>query len=59
MLHGDAERFVVAAKSAGVDVKFEIWNDMLHVFQGFGLRRFPEAKEAMKNIKNFVAILFS
>ncbi|TFG02820.1 MAG: steryl acetyl hydrolase [Promethearchaeota archaeon] len=59
MLYGDAERFVVAAKSAGVDVKFETWDDMLHVFQGFGLRRFPEAKEAMNNIKKFVAILFS
>jgi len=59
MLYGDAERFVVAAKSAGVDIKFQAWDDMLHVFQGFGLRRFPEAKEAINNIGEFVNSLFS
>ncbi|TFG16334.1 MAG: alpha/beta hydrolase [Promethearchaeota archaeon] len=59
MLYGDAERFVVAAKSAGVIIKFQAWDDMLHVFQGFGLRRFPEAKEALKNLDEFVNSLFS
>lgn len=58
MLFGDAERFVIAAKSAGVDVSFEAWHDMLHVFQGFGLRRFSEAKEAIYNIRAFVDNLF-
>ena len=59
MLYGDAERFVIAAKTAGVEVKLEAWDDMLHVFQGFGLRRFPEAKEAINNIRIFVENLFS
>ena len=59
MLYGDAERFVIAAKAAGVNIKFEAWDDMLHVFQGFGLRRFPEAKEAINNIGRFVNNLFS
>jgi acetyl esterase/lipase len=59
MLYGDAERFVIAAKSAGNDIELEAWDDMLHVFQGFGLRRFPEAKQAINNIGIFVDSLFS
>jgi monoterpene epsilon-lactone hydrolase len=59
MLYGDSERLVIAAKTAGIDVTFETWDDMLHVFQGFGLKSLPEAKEAIQNMKNFVQKLYN
>jgi acetyl esterase/lipase len=59
MLYGDSERFAIAAKAAGVDVTFESWDNMLHVFQSFGLKKLPEAKEAIKNMKKFVKKLYS
>lgn len=54
MLYGDSKRFYEKAKAEGVDVKLEVWNDMPHVFQGFGLRALPEAREALDNIAKFV-----
>ena len=54
MLYSDSKRFFERAKEAGVDVKLQTWDDMVHVFQGFGLNDLAEAKEAIKNIGEFV-----
>jgi monoterpene epsilon-lactone hydrolase len=58
MLYGDAERFAITAKASGVNVKLETWEDMIHVFPYFGLKSFPEAQEAIDNIKKFVNKLY-
>jgi acetyl esterase/lipase len=52
-LFDDAVRFDAAARSAGVDVTFEAWNEMVHVFQSFGAL-LPEALEATERIGAFV-----
>jgi monoterpene epsilon-lactone hydrolase len=54
MLYSDSTRFVDKAKAAGVDVRLETWDDMLHVFHDFGLHELPEAKEAIAHIGEFV-----
>jgi acetyl esterase/lipase len=59
MLYCDSTRFVEKAKSAGVEVTMETWDDMLHVFHLFGLNDLPEAKEAIAHIGEFVQKRFS
>lgn len=59
MLYGDAERFAIKVKAAGVNVKFETWDDMPHVFPYFGLKSLPETQEAINNMQKFVSKLFS
>jgi monoterpene epsilon-lactone hydrolase len=54
MLYSHAKRFYDQAQKAGVDITLQTWDDMVHVFQGFGLNILPEAKEAIKKIKQFV-----
>ncbi len=56
MLYDDSRLFVERAKTAGVDATLEVWNEMMHVFQAFGL---PESKEAIANISKFVQKLFN
>ncbi len=56
MLYDDSRLFVERAKAAGVDATLEVWDDMMHVFQAFGL---PESKEAIANISKFVQRLFN
>lgn len=56
MLYDDSRLFVERAKTAGVDATLEVWNEMMHVFQAFGL---PESKEAIDNISKFVQKLFN
>jgi acetyl esterase/lipase len=51
MIYSDSERFVEKAEAAGVDVTFQTWDDMLHVFQCFD---FPETDEAIGMIGAFV-----
>ena len=51
MVYSDSKRFVEKAKAAGVDVTFQIWDDMLHVFQSFN---FPETDKAIDMIGEFV-----
>jgi acetyl esterase/lipase len=53
MLYSHAKRFYERAKKAGVDITLQTWDDMVHVFQGFGLNELPEAKEAIENIRQF------
>jgi monoterpene epsilon-lactone hydrolase len=59
MLYGDAERFAIKAKAAGVNVKIETWDNMPHVFPYFGLRSLSETQEAINNMQKFVNKLFS
>ncbi|MHA2297444.1 MAG: alpha/beta hydrolase [Candidatus Hodarchaeales archaeon] len=54
ILYSDSKRLFDRAKAAGVDVKLETWDGMLHVFQSFGLQYLSEAREAIANIGDFV-----
>ncbi|WXG39397.1 MAG: alpha/beta hydrolase [Candidatus Freyarchaeum deiterrae] len=58
MLYGGAKRFADRAKEAGVDVTFETWDGMPHVWQSFGLEVLPEAKQATAKIGEFIQKLF-
>ncbi|MGH7987918.1 MAG: alpha/beta hydrolase [Candidatus Binataceae bacterium] len=49
----DSTRLAERAKAAGVEVKLEVWPEMIHVFQLFGAVM-PEAREAIAGIGNFV-----
>ncbi len=51
MLFNDSTRFVEHAKSTGIDVTLQTWDDTLHVFQAFDL---PEAVEAISEIGKFI-----
>ncbi|MFX1340392.1 MAG: alpha/beta hydrolase [Promethearchaeota archaeon] len=53
MLYSHAKKFYERAKEAGVDITLQTWDDMVHVFQGFGLNILPEAKEAIEKIRQF------
>jgi len=53
ILLDDSIRFVDAAKAAGVDVKFEVWDDMIHMFQMFASMA-PEGQDAINKIGEFV-----
>jgi acetyl esterase/lipase len=58
MLYDHSTRFIERAKAAGVNATLQEWNDTIHVFQGFGLKALPEAKEAIEKIGNFICNLF-
>jgi epsilon-lactone hydrolase len=49
----DASRLAERAKTAGVDVTFEPWPDMIHVWQWFG-SFLPEARQAIDRIGEFI-----
>ena len=53
MLYSEIKRFYDQAKKAGVDVELQTWDEMVHVFQGFGLHEIPEADEAFQRIGQF------
>ena len=53
VLYDDSTRFAELARAAGVDVSFEAWEDMVHVFQAFG-GLLPEAGEAIGKIGDFL-----
>jgi acetyl esterase/lipase len=53
LLLDDSIRFVDTAKAAGVDVKFEIWDDMIHMFQMFAAMA-PEGQDGINKIGEFV-----
>lgn len=59
MLFEEGRQFGEKARAAGVDVTLEIWDDMPHVFQGFGLHDLPEAKEAITKIGEFARNRFN
>jgi acetyl esterase/lipase len=49
----DATRVAERAKAAGVDVTYEEWDDMIHVFQVFAAL-LPEGQQAIEKIGAFV-----
>ena len=49
----DATRLAEKARSEGVDVSLEVWEEMIHVFQAFGAM-LPEAREAVARIGEFL-----
>jgi acetyl esterase/lipase len=59
MLYSHAKRFYERAKEAGIQIELQEWDDMVHVFQGFGLNVLPEANEAIEKIKKFVQKLIT
>mgnify|MGYP001191320417 CR=1 FL=1 len=52
-LYDDSVRLAERARAAGVQVEFEPWEDMIHVFQSFSM--LPEATRAVARIGEFVA----
>jgi len=53
ILLDDSTLLAELAEKAGVDVKLEIWEDMIHVFQAFAAFA-PESREAIEKIGEFV-----
>ncbi|MHA1987601.1 MAG: alpha/beta hydrolase [Promethearchaeota archaeon] len=53
LLLDDSTRFSEKAKSAGVDVLIEVWEDMIHVFQALALWA-PEGMQAIEKIGKFI-----
>jgi len=53
VLLDDSVRLADRARAAGVDVRLEAWDDLVHVFQAFG-PLVPEAVEAVDGIGAFV-----
>ena len=49
----DAARLAERAKSAGVDVALEVWDDMFHVWQFFA-GMLPEGQQAIDRIGEFI-----
>lgn len=49
----DSVRFADRAKSSGVDVSLELWEDMIHVFQAFAAFA-PESREGIEKIGIFI-----
>ena len=43
------QKIAESAESSGCNVKLEIWEDMVHVFQGYA-PFLPEANDALKSI---------
>jgi len=54
VLLDDSKKIAQKAKSDGCDVELEIWNDMIHIFQGFA-PFLPEANRALKKIGSFMS----
>ena len=54
VLLDDSKKIAQKAKSDGCDVELEIWNDMIHIFQGFA-PFLPEANKALKKIGSFIS----
>jgi acetyl esterase/lipase len=53
ILHDDAPRLADAARAAGVEVTFEEWPDMFHVWHAFA-GALPEADEAIASVGAFL-----
>jgi acetyl esterase/lipase len=53
MLLSDIKAFCARAEEAGVDVTLQVWDGMVHAFQGFTFV-LPEARDAMAAIGDFI-----
>ena len=54
ILYDDASRFADRARSARVDVTFEPWEDMIHVWHAYALL-LPEGQRAIERVGAFLA----
>jgi acetyl esterase/lipase len=54
MLHDQNERLARRASEAGVQVEFQVWPEMVHVWHAFGHVFRPQAREAIANIAAFI-----
>jgi len=60
MLYDDAKRVADKAKTAGVEIQWEEWKDMLHAFPQFCYgTEIPESEEAHQKVRDFVMQNFS
>lgn len=57
ILYDDAIRLAKSAEKVGVDVKLDIWEDMIHAFPVF-VSVAPESKQAIERIGNFIHDIF-
>ena len=53
ILFEDSKRLAERAKSMGVDVELDIWEDVIHVFQAFAAF-LPEGQQAIEKIGHFI-----
>jgi acetyl esterase/lipase len=53
VLLDDSKKLANEAESSGCNVKLEIWEDMVHIFQGFA-PFLPEANDALKSMSKFI-----
>lgn len=53
LIFDDSVRFAQKARAAGVDVDLEVWQDLVHVWQGF-VPQLPEASQAMERAGKFI-----
>jgi len=53
MLLDDSKRVAEKAKDDGCQVDLQVWEDMVHVFQGYA-PFLPEANQALEAIGRFV-----
>ena len=53
IIEDDSVRFAEKAKKAGVDVKLEVFDDMIHVFQAFADMA-PEGQDGIDKIGSFI-----
>ena len=53
VLLDDSKKLANEAESYGCNVKLEIWEDMVHIFQGFA-PFLPEANDALKSMSKFI-----
>jgi len=51
VIRDDSVRVAAKAQADGVDVKLEVWQGQVHVFQ---IRKLPESREAIEHIANFI-----
>jgi len=54
----DSRMFADKARAAGVEVRLEVWDGMIHVFQQFAAE-LPEARRAIANIGGFLNSIWS
>lgn len=58
VLLDDSVRFAERAKAAGVDVRLEIWKDMIHIFAIFAVFA-PESRHGIEQISEFIQKFFT
>ena len=58
VLLDDSVRFAERAKAAGVDVRLEVWKDMIHIFAIFAVFA-PESRHGIEQISEFIQKFFT